>query len=163
MATKLLNPNDWTLSVEKPPTAKRRRGATLAASDDLALAQFLAKGVTVESTHEASTAPARRGGSPVPLELAVTAGASEGRIVAVRHASGAITFHPPIAITQSTRPARRGGAKKRASRGEHELRFSIPPGLAPASERRGLVSRVLKVAVLKVLGKVADVILPKVV
>jgi hypothetical protein len=159
-STHVLNPEAWTLESTAAPARRggARRSAAAATTDDPRLDAFLSTKVVVESVHVAKASAARRGASQPPLALEVTGGANEGRVVAVRHASGAITFHPPTEVTAGRASARRSAT---APAGAVKFRFEIPPSVgAPEGARRGLVARVLKVVVLKIAGKVADAILP---
>jgi hypothetical protein len=73
-------------------------------------------------------------------------------ITMARHESGAIVFVKPSVIER--RSTTRGAATS--------IRFSIPiPQSTPAvQERRGAVGKLIKVAVLKVVGKLASKSMP---
>jgi hypothetical protein len=128
-------------------TPKTRRGTASAA--DPMVDRLLASG-RLELIHVlAATADPHRGVSP-SLELNVDAGPGEVPILAVRHPSGALSFHLPV------HTERRGGI-----RGATTHRFSVPISPESAeSARRGLMNVAVKIFVLKVAGKIADKALP---
>jgi len=128
-------------------TGKTRRGA--ASPADPMVGRLLESG-RLELAHAlgASVDP-RRGPSPT-LALNVDSGPGEFLILAVRHPSGALSFHVPI------HTERRGGARASAAH-----RFSVPISPESAeSARRGLVDQAVKTFVFKIVGTIADKALP---
>jgi hypothetical protein len=159
MTIRLGNANDWsvsTLTHARGRTSRRRSGSV--AVDEMNLGPFLSSRVIIESVHEATPGPARRGFAAAQIEFSVPVKATERCVIAVRHASGALTFHAPVASRQVKR--RRG-----ASSAENlEADFVITAGITPAGGvRRGLVSKAIKIAVLKIVGKIADIVVPQIV
>jgi hypothetical protein len=86
------------------------------------------------------------------LDLAVDAAPRERYALAARHPSGAVTFH----FAHTTRVTRRGRNEATS------LHFSVhaSPGAASRPARRGLLSRTVRVVVLRLLGTLTDVLLP---
>ncbi|HET8547822.1 MAG TPA: hypothetical protein VFL57_07460, partial [Bryobacteraceae bacterium] len=130
-----------------------RRG--VAAADEAVLPpEFQSDRVSVEKTYAVSVdpaAPVRRGDELPVIEFDVEAAGDEASLVVLRHPSGAITFHPGETATVRGAGAKRGAA---ASRITH---FRIPLRRAHTAEgRRGLITQVVKAAVLKVSKPVAD-------
>jgi hypothetical protein len=86
------------------------------------------------------------------LDLSVVPDSDEGYTLAIRHPSGALTFHGPD--LETTR--RKGGSKAPVS-----LRFRVLlRGDQASSGRRGIVSSAVKAILLKVGTKVVDALLP---
>ena len=74
-------------------------------------------------------------------------------ITAVRHASDALTFH--VGEIEGT------GRRANSKRGAGRIRFRISLRVAPeAMHRRGLVTKAIKVILLRVTAKIADLALP---
>src|SRR5262249_33147470 len=97
-----------------------------------------------------------RGGAPRPLDVSYDVRPGEAAILAVRHPSGALTFHRPVQAT--------GGSRGRPSR----VRFVVQGrSLTRPSGTRGLVSHATKAFVIKVAEKAGDklvsLVLPKLV
>lgn len=135
----------WKIASLAAPNT--RRGA--APPVDSMVGRLLASG-RLELVHAlAATAEPRRGLSPA-LELNVESVPSAVLILAVRHPSGALSFHLPV------HTERRGG-----TRGSATHRFSVPISPESAeSARRGLVDQAVKTFVLQVAGSIADKALP---
>lgn len=157
--------NDWTV-IPLPPSAAaapaaRRRGATPAVTAEPDILQAALQDSRFKVVEDALAMPAaggaRRGTAP-DLALDVTVGPTEGAVMAVRHPSGAVTFHPPSAPV-----ARRRSTGQPA--GARTVTFRVPVrGTAPAADgRRSVLTKALRVVVLKVAGAVADLVLPKLV
>ena len=142
----------WDVRVVSGTGSGARRGAVVAAEFP---PEFLAAETTVDKVLEiAPRAGIRRAPASPSLELTVETTDAERALVAVRHASGALTFHVPEIA--APRRGRRGGAA--------QLRFRIPLRPSPAATaRRGLVTKAVKVIVLKVAGAIADAVLPRLV
>ena len=150
---RLLNPQDWFVT-EVPARSsggRVRRGASRALSEDEGLSRFLSSKVTVENIYDARPNVTRRGVTVAPISLSLSSPDDHRRIVAVRHASGALSFHAPDAA-----PLRRGGSR---AGGQFTIHTT---GNAPADgTRRGALSKAVRIFVLKVAGKIADAILPR--
>ena len=137
MAVKLNSPGWTTRGVVT-------RGARVAV-DGLPSA-FVPVGARTEEVVVVPPAPARGAPSaPGPLDLSVDLGPGEAAVLAVRHPSGALTFHPPRETT------------RRARSGPGDARFIVPvrPAAPPdGAATRGIVSAALKVVVVKVADEV---------
>lgn len=178
----LNNTAGWTLrraaapnlAATSVPRAGRRRRATAAMASPDIPPEFLSLGKTeVAETYEAVPAPttvrrdaASTAGAP-SLDLTVETAPGENVILAVRHPSGALTFHPPEErVVQQRGGRRRGAARRVAPDGPATLRFRVPVRRTlPATGRRGvaseIVGKVVKVIVLKVVDAAVDWALPK--
>ena len=93
---------------------------------------------------------------PGPLDLTCDLKPGEAAVLAVRHPSGALTFHAPHESVRRTRG------------GPTEVRFIVAPPSAADEEistSRGIVSKAVKAVVVKVAGKIVDaavgLVLPK--
>ncbi|MBL8176645.1 MAG: CHAT domain-containing protein [Bryobacterales bacterium] len=141
---------NWTVTRQAMPAGKRRG----AAAASILPHSFLAAGVTVEAILDASLPAGARRGESGALQLNVGAEGGEGCVVAARHASGALTFHRPL-----ERVSRRRGAVT-----ADQLAFHIPVRAQEA--RRGILSKAVKVVLLKVAAaaanKAVEIVLPKV-
>ena len=150
MATRLMATNtQWSLRRSTAVAGGARRPADAAPAMP---PEFLQSGaVRVEEVLEAEPRAVRRGEdapSELPLEVDVAPG--EVSLIAIRHPSGALTFHPstePHAL--ATSPNRRGAA--RADRYRIVIRRST--GVAT---RRGVISKAFKVIVLKIARAAID-------
>src|SRR5688572_26310198 len=148
---RIINAKDW--EVRKAPPGKKRRSAAAGETEEFP-SRFLAPSVRVSEVVEATPTDARRGSGATTLDLAVETRTDESTLVALRHPSGALTFHAP-----GEAEARHRSAPRRAAANIDRFRIELRrPPVAPA--RRGLVSAALKVIVLKVAGRVADAVLP---
>ncbi|HEX6943898.1 MAG TPA: hypothetical protein VF128_13290, partial [Gemmatimonadaceae bacterium] len=142
----------WTLATT---TGRGQRRGTAAQSP---LLESVARTdrVVLEAQYEATRTP-RRGAADEPLVLELEA-ADENYVIAAQHESGAVTFHPPVFARQ-----RRTAAARRAT-GAVRLQFRIPArgSVSPDTGRRsGVVKKVIKFVVVKLLGKVAELALVK--
>jgi hypothetical protein len=147
MAVKIavVNPGEWDAEIRQPVTTMR--AVRSAVTGDAFVEGLLADRWQAEGLVAATgRAPQRGAVGREALELKVDGPAGTVAVAVARHGSGAITFHLPIART------------RRAGRGEpEELRFSIlaKPGRVPG-ERRGFVTKILKVVVAKLTEAVID-------
>ena len=136
MAVKVNSPG-WSVRAGSTAT----RGAGAAAITGLPPA-FVPAGAQTEEVVVTPPSPARGAPStPGPLDLSVDLAPGEDAVLAVRHPSGALTFHAPRETARAMRG--RGG----------EARFIVPVRPTPPPEgaaTRGLVSAVLKAVVVKV-------------
>ena len=169
MATRqAANQGGWVLrkapdaAVARAPRARagtsRRAGPGVA---PVVPPEFLqASGVRVEEVLEAVPAPAAaRRAAPPDLVLDVDVKPGEEALLAIRHPSGALTFHP--SETRVTAPSRRGA---RAAGGAARFHIAIRHDGA-ASGRRGVLSNAVKVVVVKIgqaaVNKVVSLAVPK--
>ena len=160
MATRNLS-DGWTLR-RTPRVTARRGGAAI--TPDIPPQFLQAEGVRVEEVLAAEpTDAARRRGTPPELAVEVDVRPGEEAILAIRHTSGALTFHP--SVERAARTVRRG-AGARGTGGVSRFRVPIRRG-GQESIRRGLLSSAIKVVVLKVakaaVDKAVSVALPKLV
>lgn len=155
LRVKIESASEWDIrTVRSATTGSRGRRSAGAAGADFP-AEFLAPGRTeVDQVLEVTPrAGVRRAATSPTLDLTIDAAADERALVAVRHPSGALTFHVPDVAMQ------RRGAR---GTGPAQLRFRIPVRAETAgSGRRGLVSKAIKVIVLKVAAVLADAMLPR--
>jgi len=109
--------------------------------------------VNIAEIFEVTPKP-RRGAAEVPyLDFWVPVAVDESYVVAIRHPSGALTFH-----TGEFDMQRRGA---RAGR-PNTMRFRIPLRMTPdVTRRRGVISKGSKIIILRVAGAIADAALPK--
>jgi hypothetical protein len=146
---------DWKIT--RTPRGRARRGGG-APGPATVPDQFLhASGVSVADAFEATppVVGARRAAGPPELVIDVDLKPGEAGVLAIRHPSGALTFHvgaPPVG---------RGRAKRLSS-----LRFQVPVRrVGSATGRRGIVGSALKGLVVKVskaaVNKVIGIALPK--
>jgi hypothetical protein len=153
--------NGWTL-VRRPAAAGgRRRGAAAAAVPESDIPpQFLqSAAIRIDEVHEAIPAPAAaaRRGAPPDLVVEVDLEPGEASILAVRHPSGALSFHPSTG--RVARTSRRGAAVNAAATpGTAVFRVAVRRAgvAAEGGGRRGLVTKALKVVVLKVAKIAVD-------
>jgi CHAT domain len=134
------------------PAGGRRRGAAGAGTPDIP-PEFLTSDVRVEEVLEViPTEAAVRRSAPPDLVIDVDLQQGEAGLLAIRHPSGALTFHPSVDGTARSRPrsGRRGG-------GPTTAQFRVPiRRVAAASGRRGLVSKAVRVFVIKVVKAAVD-------
>lgn len=154
----LNNAGEWTVVSERTAAVRRggrRTAATGAAAVPVIPAEFIAPQVTIDRTMELAPTTTRRAAGVPMVDMSVVPSANESYLLAIRHASGALTFHAPE-IEIGALGARRGQTAASAS-----FRFRVPlRGASLAAERRGIASSVIKAVVLKVAGKIADALLP---
>ena len=146
------NASDWALVRKSGAWPTRRRGAAVAADSAIVgptfPQQFLLPNVTVAEVVEARPSAVRRSAIAPAAEMSVDCAAGESAVVAVRHESGAITFH--AAVQRDLHPARRRGGP--AGRTMH---FHVPVPTARAA-RRGMVSAAVNFILLKVKDAFVD-------
>jgi hypothetical protein len=155
--------NGWTLRRLSSPAATGRRGTSAEGANAMPGAFLESEALRVEAVFEAQLAEAGlRRATPPELALQVDLAPGEASVLAVRHASGALTFHR--AIGRVERVGRRGRAARGAEAAVAEFRVAVRRVEGQAG-RRGLVSSALKVIVLKIakaaLDRVVNVALPK--
>jgi CHAT domain-containing protein len=145
------NASEWTL-VRTVGVQPKRRGRAVASGalfvGPTVPQQFLLPNVTVDEVVEAVPSAAWRGVTPPAAEVSVDCAPGESAVVAVRHESGAITFH--AAITREMQPARRGGGPAAST-----LHFHVPVPTARGA-RRGMVSAAVNFILLKVKDAFVD-------
>lgn len=150
MATRVVGgQGGWTLR-RVPQTAPSRRGGAGLQPD--IPPQFLqANGLHVEDKFEAVPSDsAGRRATPPDLAVDVDLKPGEEALLAIRHPSGALTFHP--STERTARSARRGARARPAV-----ARFRLPVRrVAEASGRRGAISKAIKVIVVKVAKAAVD-------
>jgi len=142
-------PSDQNWDVLDTKQGMARRGATNGA--DPFLAQLVASRRLAAVDVKTLRSQPRRG-IPPTLDFEMDADPEAVYITMVRHESGAIVFVKPSVIER--RSAARGAPTT--------IRFSIPipPSTPEVQERRGAVGKLIKVAVLKVVGKLASKSMP---
>ncbi len=135
---KLNNKDAWIAA----PRAAGRRSARK--TSDAFPERFLAAGVTIADEQAYQSDPSRRAGGVAMLDLSVTGAAGEAYVLAVRHESGALTFHEGV---RAPAAVRRTGAAART-----ETRFQVH---VRSGARRGVAGRVVRA----ILLRVADVVI----
>jgi hypothetical protein len=147
--TRLTARSGWKLTRSATPRAVRRGGT--AGSGLLAALEATGR-VTLDSQYVAER-PARRGAADEPLVLELVA-PNSNYVLAAQHESGVVTFHPALQSIERRGSARRG----RRGTGPVTLKFRVPVrGAGAGSARRGgIVSKIVKLVVVKVLGKAGD-------
>lgn len=143
---------DWEL--EGVQTGSARRG--VAGASDPFIEKLTEPGrVEVHRAIQASARERRTAEALPRLDLSVPADPAAAYILVLRHPSGALTFHRPSAAV-----ARRGVAAGPATvRFQVDFRETEPDEIATA--RRSILTSAIKGAVLKVTGKLADLLLPR--
>lgn len=152
-SVKLNNANEWTV-IARPGVARRgsAAGFRAGASAEVIPASFLAPEVSVERVIEATPTTARRAAGVPMIDISVVPDASETYALAIRHPSGALTFHAPDFDM---------GQRRGRSAPAIGFRFRVTlRGGSTAVGRRGVASSVVKVVLLKVANKVVDTLLP---
>ncbi|HUR34186.1 MAG TPA: CHAT domain-containing protein [Vicinamibacterales bacterium] len=154
MGTRLVGPrSSWNL--RRVPVAgrvPRRGGGAVAGAQPVPAAFLQSDAVHVSEVLTATPAPtAARRAAPPALELEVDTTPGEARVLAVRHPSGALTFHTGVDNTGG----RRGGRRRAGSAPSGTTRFQVAVRrVSSEAGRRGAVSKALQVAVLDI-GKSA--------
>jgi hypothetical protein len=132
-----------------------RRGGAGMGQDAFVQKLVSTRRVVLEESVEVQPS-SRRGAAEDPISIEVDGESASLRVVMARYPSGAVSFHAPD-LTMERRGAR-------AQAGGVTLRFTVPPPTLTASgPRRSLVAKGVKLFVLKIVGKVADVAFPKLV
>jgi hypothetical protein len=140
------------------PVAGRRRGPASSDGRGIPPGFLMSPDLTVEETFD--VAPSEEGvrrAAPPDLVIDVDLEQGEASLLAIRHPSGALTFHP--SVEGASRSERRRGVPAIAQ-------FRVPVRrVVTESGRRGLISKAMKVFVLKVakaaVEKAFSVALPK--
>ncbi|MBL9211525.1 MAG: CHAT domain-containing protein, partial [Opitutaceae bacterium] len=153
-----LHSDTWQIKRTRPAATGRRAATATLPS------QFLAAGVSVAEVIEA-TAPVavRRSGELPVMDFTVTPDPGAACVVAVRHPSGALTFHfgeaAPVGGARRGKKVAAGAAVRFriVSRGD-DLTEARAPGA-----RRGLLKKALTFVILKVATKLVDAALPRLV
>ncbi|HXO73422.1 MAG TPA: hypothetical protein VN838_31080, partial [Bradyrhizobium sp.] len=151
-SVKLNNADEWTVVTTAAGPARRSSGRRAAVVSDTIPPEFLAPEVSVDQVMEVTPTSTRRAAGVPMVDVSVTPDAGETYALAIRHPSGALTFHAPdLEMGQ-----RRGRSAAAVS-----FRFRVPlRGGQVVSERRGIVSSAVKVVLLKVGNKIVDALLP---
>ncbi|HZD33404.1 MAG TPA: CHAT domain-containing protein, partial [Candidatus Angelobacter sp.] len=136
------NSRDWLIQKSAASRTAGRRSAT--AEPTFPEAFLTSESVVAEEFQASPTATARRSLSPTgPLDFTYQLPEGESAVLAIRHPSGALTFHLPVEST------RRGAGQP------GEVRFTVVVNSVNVETgRRGIVSQAVK-AVLITVGKVA--------
>jgi hypothetical protein len=146
MARLRIDSPDWTIDRSRTRAA-RSRADDAAEADKGFPAEFLTTGSEVAEEFRArpQAATRARGAAPGPLDVSYELGPGEWAVLAIRHPSGALTFHRPIE------------AQRRSRGGPSSVRFlvSVPSANRP-STTRGLGARAIKAFLIKVAGKAGD-------
>jgi hypothetical protein len=151
--TRWHNADEWRLTTEGAGgDAKFRRGAGPGADRSFP-AIFLSEKVTIAEVIDAVPQPQRRAAGIPLIDFSVRPVRGESFVAAVRHPSGALTFH----TGEPTAEARRKSEAAALTTYRFQIALRTAPETAP---RRGLVSTAVKVILLKVTGKLADMFLP---
>ena len=152
-SVKLNNANEWTV-LSRGGGARRRAAAGLRAGATVEVipASFLAPEVSVEQVIEATPTATRRAAGVPMIDISVVPDSTETYALAIRHPSGALTFHAP----EVDIGPRRGRSVRAVG-----FRFRVTlRGGGTAGGRRGIVSSVVKAVLLKVGTKIVDALLP---
>ena len=154
-----VNSPDWTAHpthTPSTPTLARTRGA--GTSQAGFPSNLLTSESEVDAEYEArpQAATRARGATPGPLDVSYDLAPSEAAVLAVRHPSGALTFHRPVEATSRSRG------------GPTQVRFIVHvPAASQATATRGLGSRAVKAFIIKVAKKAGDalasLVIPKLV
>ena len=115
------------------------------------LPSFLLDGnLEIETREDLEVKPGvRRGEIPNVVDFSIEGDEADSYVAVIRHASGALTFHPP----------ERMESRRTSARAKPKVTYHFRCPIHFESEvpgRRGLISRVIKVFVLKVLAKAAE-------
>ncbi|HYM62630.1 MAG TPA: CHAT domain-containing protein [Thermoanaerobaculia bacterium] len=151
MATRrLTGQSGWTL-VESRVVGGRRRGAAAEAAIPIPSEFLQSDGVRVDKVLDATppSPTAERRASPPDLVVKTDLLPGESAILAIRHPSGALTFHPS---TERVSPSSRRGTAVSAV-----AVFRVPMRRSePEAGRRGVVAKALKAVVIKIAKAAID-------
>lgn len=149
MAKQTKNASRWALRPVARSRSRRGSGTSAIVPD----AFLEASGIRVSDVYVATPPPAARRGAAAPdIDLDVSLAAGEGCVLAVRHASGALTFHSGAETVQ------RRGARRRRGEGS-VVHFRVPVRrIAATTGRRGVIASAIKVAVVKVTKAAVDAV-----
>jgi hypothetical protein len=139
-----LNSPDW----ERTSAPSRGRVVTVPSSSDLP-PEFLTPQSSVDETLVVRPSARVRGTGAVPsaIDFSCDLAPGESAVVAMRHPSGALTFHLPVETTRVTRG------------GQAAVRFVVP--LQPSEQgpaTRGPVGQLIKAMVIKVAKSAIDAV-----
>ena len=139
----------WVVKTVSLPKGKLRRARPNAVFP----AEFLGDHTEIVEILDVQHKPNRRTTENDFLDFSVSIPETGTFITAVRHASDALTFH--VGEIEGT------GRRANSKRGAGRIRFRISLRVAPeAMHRRGLVTKAIKVILLRVTAKIADLALP---
>lgn len=153
MASIKRNSRDWLIQTIAVSRGGRRGSA--APSSSLPSKFLTDESVVAQEFIATPNVAARRGAVPnAALDFSYELGEGESAILALRHPSGALTFHLPV------ESMRRGAAKL------GEVRFSVTVNSVDVETgRRGIVSKAIKAVLIKVgkvfVDKAVSFVLPK--
>lgn len=168
MATIELHSRDWAIQRTDGPRRggagpRRGSGRRAAAEASSFPPEFLTDASEVAAEFVAAPRPPSRAGAggrragtaaPSPLDFSTELAAGEAALVAIRHPSGALTFHLPVT---STAAPRRGAGAAGGGRGTGRARFVIDIRSADVDTgRRSLVTKAVKAILIKVGGAIVD-------
>lgn len=150
------NAGDWT-GISSAALSGRTRRSTSASDQDFGR-KFLASNVTIAETWQATAKPNRRAAGITVIDASVHAKPGERYVIAIRHPSGALSFHVPTAEGERRMTRRALGTTYRFN---IPLRAVASPSIRQsAAPRRGILAKVVKVIVLKIAGAAFDGVLP---
>jgi hypothetical protein len=150
-AVKLNNADEWII-VTTVVAAARSAGRQTAGSPEVIPPAFLAPEVSVERVMDVTpTLKPRAAGVPM-VDLSVVPEADERYTLAIRHLSGALTFHGADLETEQPREGSAAATRFR-------FRVTLRRGGA-VSDRPGVVGAAVKLILLKVSRKILDALLP---
>lgn len=151
MPTRLIPGSAWSVRRSISTPGARRRGP---AATPVIPAEFLQSvGVRVDEELEAEPKAGRRGAAAPQLGLEVDVKPGEASVVAIRHASGALTFHESIERGARSRGT---GTRRAAAGGVDRYRIHVRQVSSSATGRRGGLTKIIKVVVLKVTKAALD-------
>ena len=148
-----LNSPDWSIQRTAVSQKGGRRSAAVASSFPAAFLSEESE-VAEEFTAEPSAAVRRGGAPPGALDFSYDLAEDEAAVLAIRHPSGALTFHKPLEST------RRGKGKPA------QVRFAVTIHSTDVETgRRSIVSKAVKAILIKVgkvvVDKAVSFVLPK--
>ncbi|HET9235537.1 MAG TPA: hypothetical protein VFP10_15515, partial [Candidatus Eisenbacteria bacterium] len=142
------NPDAWAvqdISTHEGPARRARRQGT-AVSAPIVPKELLLPGVHLRAALEVVPSPARRGAPAPRIDVDVKAAPGERSLIVLRHPSAAMTFHTP-----SLRVAPSTGRRSTARRSTGGVdRYSIDASTSLGVARRGIATKIFKMAVLKI-------------
>lgn len=150
---RILNGEAWTATATSPRAAAASGRVRRGAGEGVPALPtgLLLDGVSVESVHDVLPAARVRGLADRVVDLTVDAAAGESALIAVRHPSGALTFHAPVLGSSPSRGPARGVARGAGA----SLRFRVQTPVAEG-QSRGIVSAALKFLVVKITEPAID-------
>jgi hypothetical protein len=138
-----LNSRDW--SVQKAASGPGRRGSTTPGAGFPAAYLTEESSIAEEFTAQPSAAARRQAAPTGALDFSYQLADGESAVLAIRHPSGALTFHLPVEST------RRGAGK------QGQVRFVVNVWSTDTETgRRGLISKAVKAVLIKVGRAVLD-------